>query len=125
MKSIFVALALCVSSSSQMKISNIGNNQKPKRWVELPACDGTSGEVALLSDLSNATWATCKGHPAPPSSSTSSSDTNESGDSNSTTSSNSTTTTNTTTEETTTTTNTTTTPPTPPAESSNSTEASA
>jgi len=38
-------------------------NNKKNKWVELPACDGTSGQKPLKDDLSNATVATCKMHP--------------------------------------------------------------
>ena len=36
---------------------------KGKKWVELPACDGSSGEKQLKASLSNAHEATCKVHP--------------------------------------------------------------
>lgn len=36
---------------------------KDKKWVELPACDGTAGEKQLKDNLSNAHEATCKVHP--------------------------------------------------------------
>lgn len=38
-------------------------NKKDKKWVELPACTGESGEKKLNDNLSNATVATCKVHP--------------------------------------------------------------
>ena len=33
------------------------------RWVELPDCDGTTGQKPLTAGLSNASWATCKVNP--------------------------------------------------------------
>ena len=34
-----------------------------KHWVELPDCDGKTGEVKLMNSTENATAATCKVNP--------------------------------------------------------------
>jgi len=44
-------------------VTTLAQKANAGKWVELPDCNGASGEVRLLPDVSNATAATCKFDP--------------------------------------------------------------